>query len=660
MILQNNDRKPSEKEINFILELFSKKKLVEAKKQIDKDLIKYPNSAILFNILGAVYAESNEPKEAIKNYKKAIDADSNYSQAYNNLGITFHRLENINEAIDNYKRAINLKKDFAEAFNNLGSAKRDINKPYEALEYLKKAINLKSHYAEAYNNLALAYYDIGNKEEALENFKKAIKIKPNYAEAHHHLGTVLSNLTRFDESLSSYKKSIEYNPDEEKVYNNLGNLYNNLGKYNEATKAYKKAIEIKSDYARAHSNLLLNISYKINLDHEEYLKEAKNFRISCEPKKKFLFKYNFEKNPTKLKLGFVSADFGNHPGGFFTLSTLRELIKKNFELIAYSTNDRKDEFSHHFKTLFLKWHSIEKEKDEKIVETISKDGIHILIDLQGHSAKNRLPVFINKPAPIQLSWLGQGSTGIPEIDYFIGSPHVTPKDEENHFIEKILRLPEIPMCFTPPDFDVEINTLPALKNNFITFGCINKLTKINNDVILLWSKVLYLVKGSKILLKNKDLEDKEVFAKTLQKFKENNINEDRIILEGGSKSRIELLKTYNRIDIALDPFPFQGNTSTVESVWMGVPVITLKGNRYLFHFGESINSNLNMNNWIANNHEEYISKSLEFASDIKQLSKIRKTLRQIALKSPVFDAKRFSEHLSDMLWDIWGKFKKKN
>ena len=659
MILHNNDRKPSEKEINFILELFSKKKLVEAKKQIDKDLIKYPNSAILFNILGAVYAESNEPKEAIKNYKKAIDADSNYSQAYNNLGITFHRLENINEAIDNYKRAINLKKDFAEAFNNLGSAKRDINKPYEALEYLKKAINLKSHYAEAYNNLALAYYDIGNKEEALENFKKAIKIKPNYAEAHHHLGTVLSNLTRFDESLSSYKKSIEYNPDEEKVYNNLGNLYNNLGKYNEATKAYKKAIEIKSDYARAHSNLLLNISYKKNLDHEEYLKEAKNFRISCEPKKKFLFKYNFEKNPTKLKLGFVSADFGNHPGGFFTLSTLRELKKKNFELIAYSTNDRKDEFSHHFKTLFLKWHSIEKEKDEKIVETISKDGIHILIDLQGHSAKNRLPVFINKPAPIQLSWLGQGSTGIPEIDYFIGSPHVTPKDEENHFIEKILRLPEIPMCFTPPDFDVEINTLPALKNNFITFGCINKLTKINNDVILLWSKVLYLVKGSKILLKNKDLEDKGVFAKTLQKFKENNINEDRIILEGGSKSRIELLKTYNRIDIALDPFPFQGNTSTVESVWMGVPVITLKGNRYLFHFGESINSNLNMNNWIANNHEEYISKSLEFASDIKQLSKIRKTLRQIAIKSPVFDAIRFSEHFSDMLWDIWDNFKKK-
>ena len=652
--------KATEKEINYILKLFSLKKLDEAKRQIDKDLIKYPNSAILLNVLGAVYAELNEPKEAEKNYKKAIEADSNYAQAYNNLGILLHKSENIDEAIDYYKKAINLKKDFAEAFNNLGSAKRALNKTNEAIEFFIKAVNLKSNYAEAYNNLGGAYYDLGNKEEALDNFKKAIKIKPDYAEAHNHLGTVLIDLTRFDESLSSYNKSIEFKPDKEKVYNNLGNLYNNLGKYNEATQAYKKAIEIKPDYAMAHSNLLLNINYKKDFDPQEYLREAKNFRINCKPKKNFSLNCNFEKNPTKLKLGLVSADFGNHPGGFFTLSTLKKLKKKNFELVAYATTDREDEFSHYFKPLFSKWYSVEKEKDEKIVEKIIEDGIHILIDLQGHSAKNKLPIFIYKAAPIQLSWLGQGSTGIPEIDYLIGSPHITPKDEENHFIEKIFRLPEISQCFTPPDFDVEVNILPALKNNFITFGCINKLTKVNDDVILLWSKVLSSVKGSKILLKNKDLNDKKICEKILERFKKNNINEDQIILEGESKSRKELLQVYNRIDIALDPFPFQGNTSTIEAVWMGVPVITLRGNRYLFHFGESINSNLNMKDWIANNHEEYISKSLEFASDIKQLIKIRKTLRQIALNSPVFDAERFSEHFSKMLWDIWNEFDKKN
>ena len=174
------------------------------------------------------------------------------------------------------------------------------------------------------------------------------------------------------------------------------------------------------------------------------------------------------------------------------------------------------------------------------------------------------------------------------------------------------------------------------------------------------SKVLSSVNDSKIFLKNKDLDDKNVREKVLQGFKNNNINEDRIILEGESKSRKELLQAYNHIDIALDPFPFQGNTSTIEAVWMGVPVITLRGNRYLFHFGESINSNLGMKDWIANNHEEYISKSLEFASDIKQLVKIRNSLRQKALNSPVFDAERFSKYFSSMLWDIWNEFNIKN
>ena len=661
MTLRNdNEKKPTAEEINFILKLFSQKKLDEVKKQIDKDLKKYPNSAILFNMLGVAYAQSKETKNAEKNFKKAIEADSNYAQAYNNLGTLLYELKNLDEAIDYYEKAINLNKDFVQALVNIGCAKRLLNKSNEAIEFFKKVIKLKPNHAEAYNFLGVAYYDIGNKEESLENLKKAIKIKPDYAEAYNHLGVVLRRLTRFDESLASYNKSIELNPNKEEVYNNLGGLYNNLGKFNEATQTYKKAIEIKPDYALVHSNLLFNINCKQDFDPQEYLKEAKNFRINCKPKKNISLNYNFEKNPTKLKLGLVSADFGNHPGGFFTLSTLRELVKKNFELVAYCTQERTDEFSSHFKPLFSRWHSVEKEKDEKIVEKIFEDGIHILIDLQGHSAKNRLSIFIYKAAPIQLSWLGQASTGIPEIDYFIGSPHITPKDEENHFIEKIYRLPEISQCFTPPDFDVEVNTLPALKNNFITFGCINKLTKVNDDVILLWSKVLSSVKGSKIFLKNKDLEDKNIREKILQRFKNNNINEDRIILEGHSKSRKELFEAYYHFDIALDPFPFQGNTSTIEAVWMGVPVITLKGNRYLFHFGESINSNLNMTDWIANNHEEYISKSLEFASDIKQLVKIRKTLRQKALNSPVFDEKRFSEHFSNMLWNIWNEFNKKN
>ena len=303
--------------------------------------------------------------------------------------------------------------------------------------------------------------------------------------------------------------------------------------------------------------------------------------------------------------------------------------------------------------------SIEKKDDKEVVEQICKDGIHILIDLQGHSAKNRLPIFFYKSAPIQASWLAQGSLGIKEVDYFIGSPHITPKDEEKYYYEKILRLPEISQCFTKPTLDLKISELPALKNKFITFGSNNKLTKINDDVILLWSKVLSSIPNSKLILKNKNLENKKIANIFISKFEKNNINKNRLILKGESYSREETLKIYNKIDIGLDPFPFQGNTTTCEAVWMGVPVLTLKGNRYLFHFGESINSNLNMEDWIAENEEEYISKAVKFSTNIKHLSEIRNNLRQTALNSPVFDSLRFSDHLSSMLWRIWDEFENK-
>ena len=658
-MISNSDeitKDPPEKEIKFILELINLNKIVDAENDLNKKMLTYPNSSILFNIRGAILASKNVLDEAIINYKKSIEINANYAQAYNNLGIAFHKLNKIDTAIKNYKKALSLKKDFAEALNNLGHAYIDFDKPKDSLQYFNKALESNPSYAEAYNGMGAANEELGNKNDALKNYQKATEIKPDYAEAYNSLGTLYSNLSKFDESLSNYKKAIQLKTNYEKAYNNLGNLLSNLGKFDEATNAYKQAIKIKPDYPKAYSNLLFNLIYKTDFDLNYYLSEAKKFRLNCKTIKKLKFTYKYETNPKKLRVGFVSADFGNHPGGYFTLGLLRELRKKNFELVAYPTIERQDELSRHFKPLFSKWSLIKKKDDENVVKQIINDGIHILIDLQGHSAKNRLPIFIYKPAPVQVTWLGQGSTGISEIDYFIGSNYITPKDEEKHYVEKVLRLPEISQCFTPPDFDLKIENLPAIKNNFITFGCVNKLAKVNDDVIALWSKILLSVPNSKLLLKNKLLDSKEIIDTTIQRFKKQNVKKEQLILEGESKTRKELLNIYNKIDIALDPFPFQGNTTSIEAVWMGVPIITLKGNRYISHFGESINSNLNMSNWIAENYADYILKAKKFSSDINELSKIRTSLRQSCLQSPVFDSKRFSKHFDQMLWKIWKDF----
>jgi len=651
---------PDQEVKKVILQLFNSKKFSEAKKEISIQIIKYPNSSILFNILGAIFAEENQLDEAVKNYKKATTLNPKYAQAYNNLGTALQKLKKINDAVDCYKKALSLKEDFAEAYNNMGNLMRDLSKPKDALSYIERAIKIKPNFPEAHLNLGSANEEIGNLKDAVKNYKKTIEIKPDYAEAYNSLALVLSVFTNFDEAISMFKKAIQLKPDYEKPYTNLANLYSDLGKFDLAEDLYRQAIKIKPYYPKAHSNLLFSLNYKIDFDIKTYLSEAKKLGLNWNlNKKKISIKYKYEKKPQKLKLGLVSSDFGSHPGGFFTLSTLKELKNKNFELIAYTNFFRKDDYVHNFEPLFSKWHSIVKKDDEQVIKQIMEDGIHILIDMQGHSAHNRLPLFIYKSAPIQASWLAQGSTGIAEIDYFVGSKHITPKEEEKNFVEKVLRLPEISQVFTPPDFDLKINDLPALKNHFITFGCLNKLTKVNDEVVKLWAKILFSIPNSKLLLKSWELSDMKFCKETLNRFNKFNINENRLILMGKSETRKELLEIYNKVDISLDPFPFQGNTSTCESVWMGVPVLTLKGDRYLFHFGESINSNLGMHDWIAKSKNEYASKAITFSSNLEELSKIRMNLRKKALRSPVFDGPRFAEHLSELFWNMWKEFTKK-
>jgi len=636
-----------------------KRDLKVAEKLYKKILKLNPNHFESNFYLGIISAQTNNFNKAKQLLNKAIQIQPNFIDAHYNLGNVQNELGEFEQAASSYQKAIEIQPNYANAHYNLGLILKKLGKFEKAISSYKKAIEINSNFIAAYNNLGIVFKELKEFERARNSYQKAIEIQPNYASAHYNLGNVQNELGEFEQAASSYQKAIEIQPNYASAYHNLGFLLSNLGKYDEATQSCRQAIKIKTDYAKAYSMLLFNLNYKTDFNPNLYLTEARKFRINCKPKKSLSFKHQYEKKPTKLRLGLISADFGNHPGGFHTLSTLRELRKKNFELIAYTTTERRDEFSYHFRPLFSKSHSIEKKKDEEVVEQIVKDGIHILMDLQGHSAKNRLPIFMYKSAPIQVSWLGQGSTGILEIDYFIGSPLTIPKNEENHYVEKILRLPEIEHCFTPPDFNVAINNLPALKNNFVTFGCINKLTKVNDDVIALWSKVLSSVPNSKLFLKSTELDDQKIVENTHKRFKKNKIDKNRLILHGKSPTRKEVLETYNEIDIALDPFPFQGNTSTEEAVWMGVPVLTLKGNRFLFHFGESINSNLNMHDWIAKNYDEYVSKAIKFSSNLDELSKIRMNLRQIALQSPVFDAPRFAEHFSKMLWDMWKKLNKK-
>ena len=324
--------------------------------------------------------------------------------------------------------------------------------------------------------------------------------------------------------------------------------------------------------------------------------------------------------------------------------------------MAYPSHTATDELSEQLSSRMAGWMPIYGKSDQQAARQIRDDGIHVLIDLSGYTDHTRLPMFCLKPAPVQATWLGYfGTTGLAEIDYLIGDPHVTPPDEENHFVEKIWRLPETYLCFSPPDVEIKCNSLPALENGYITFGCFNHLTKMNDAVVALWAQVLTSVPNSRLFLKTKALFDETLRANTLARFASHGIGSDRLLMEANSP-RAELLAAYHRVDIALDPFPYPGGTTSAESLWMGVPVLTKRGDRFLSHVGETIAHNAGLADWIAQDEQDYIARAVAFAADLNGLAELRGNLRAQVLASPLYDSARFARHFENAMWNMWHTF----
>jgi len=355
----------------------------------------------------------------------------------------------------------------------------------------------------------------------------------------------------------------------------------------------------------------------------------------------------------------VSGDLHSHPVGYFAegvIAALASSMSERLELIAYPSHFHTDALTERIKACCSGWHSAVGLSDERLAERIRDDGIDILIDLSGHTAHNRLPVFAWKPAPVQATWLGYfATTGVAQIDYFISDAWSLPQTEEIYFTEKVWRLPETRLCFTRPDVDVLVSPLPALTNGYVTFGCFNNLTKMNDAVVALWARILGTVAGSRLFLKARQLNDASVRRSIVGRFAAQGIDIDQLILEGASP-RAQYLSAYGRVDIGLDPFPFTGGTTSAEGLWMGVPVLTLTGERFISRQGGGLLMTSGLPEWIAADTDDYVARAVSHAGDIHRLAVLRNGLRQQVLASPLFDAPRFAGHFEAALrgmWTLW-------
>jgi predicted O-linked N-acetylglucosamine transferase (SPINDLY family) len=350
-------------------------------------------------------------------------------------------------------------------------------------------------------------------------------------------------------------------------------------------------------------------------------------------------------------IGFLGSTFFQHAVGFQIIDVIAEMNKyKNIKIFAFSNLEKNDLGAIKFKKFFYMWNDVSHLSDEKVIKLIREQEIDVLIDLDGYSKNNRLAIFTNKPASIQISWCGYlNSTGIEGIDYLIADPYVIDSNIEKKYTEQILRLPEIFTNMSIPAFDTSINKkIPAVYNKYLTFGSFNNALKLNANVIKIWSEILCRIKGSKLILLDKRFEDVDYQEYIRNFFLINGVNKMQILFEG-FKNRKNVMESYNRIDIALDPFPYGGMTTSMEAIYMGVPVFTMVGDSFLSRVTYSLNKNLGLEEYIASNEQEYISKIMNISNNIDKIQDTKKFLLDNRNNFILFSPKKFAKQFVDLI-----------
>lgn len=684
---------PKKDEVNHILGLFDKKDLSNLSLAL-KDLIKnYPSSSTSWVFLGMFYNLINNIKEAKISLQKALELDDKYAEANRLLADVSRKEGDINQAITYAKKAIklnptldrnfdtlgtcyasnndyvNAQRNFQSAikhansynlpifYNNLGNAQRNMGNYSESIRSLKKAINLNSNIIQIHINLSLSYLEKKDYNTSLEILNKLPQHQidqTNKSSVYSAYGYLYRKLYKLALSEKYYLEALKSEGQiKASIYNSLGELFSIKRDFTKSLSFFKKAIKNSSNN-NYYSNYIMTYSYLFEKDKNLIFKEIIKYsnKIEAIPEKEF--NNQIQAPNKKLRIGFISGDFCEHPVSYFLLDFLEKFNDQNFESYAYYNYNKVDKVTDKLKSLFSKFNDIHHLSNAKKINFIKTDNIDILIDLSGHTSRNCLSVMKSKPSPLQMTWLGfSETTGLKEIDYIICDKISLPKSEEKWFVEKPLRLNNCYYCFSNPGTDKF--KIEEKNNKTLVFGSFCNVRKVNNDVLSLWSKILKKLPESKLLLKSEFYRDKDVKNSIHKYFIEKNINKERIKFENDTL-REDYLLSYNHIDLILDTFPYPGGTTTCEALFMGTPVVTMQGNSFLSRNTENILRNSGFSSFIANNEKEYINLVTSFNENLKKNIIKKEKVREKFLKSSLMNPKNFSEDFKIKIRSAWVNF----
>ena len=535
---------------------------------------------------------------------------------------------------------------------------------YQAGRYLsaesicKKVLNVDPVNTNAILMLSSIYTTQGRYVIAKELLEKALVKYKNNAEIYAQIGLVSKKLNNLKDAIFYFGKAIHERPEMAGAYVNRANILGKIGDISGAISDYNRALEYNPDLTLAWTNLLFILNCSPDHTAQQIFNLHKKYvsRYESRMNPKDIFRHDNPCDPKKIiRIGYVSPDFREHSVSFFLEPVLALHNHKRFEIFGYYSNEKYDATTTRIKANFDHWRDIHAFSDAKSAELIRNDDIDILIDLSGYTALSRVLLFAYKPAPIQVTWIGYpNTTALSAIDYRITDPIADPAPTSEQFhTEKLIRMPDTFICYKPPGELLPVELPPSDRNGYVTFGSFNNLSKMNNKVIEVWAKILNSIPNSKLFLKSFTLDDHWVRDKVIARFSTFDIPAQRLILRGIDESLASHLQRYGQVDIALDPFPYNGTTTTCEALWMGVPVISLSGESHRQRVGASILSSIGKHEWITKTRDEYITTACVLARSPALLRDTRQRIRTDVSASPLCNANAFTTNLENIFRNVW-------
>lgn len=580
------------------------------------------------------------------------------AQAY--LGLACMQQGKDEQAIEAFKAALVIQPKLVMALANLVTLLHKLERQHEALPYQQRWLAAEPLSSSAHYSAAVLYQTLQQLAAAREHYQRVLALGTDGASVYStqlNLGVVCYGLRDFDAAIAHSRQALASKPDCAVSYYNIGNAQKEQGRHDEAIASFEHALKLDPAFADAHGNILFCMNYGDGYDAQQIFARHAEWAERHAARYMDHAPHGNSREPSRpLRIGYVSADFREHPVGFFLEGVLPH-HSANCEIYCYFNSTQEDAITARLRAHVAHWRPISGLDDDAAAALIRADGIDILVDLSGHTAGHRLLVFARKPAPLQVTWLGYNNTsGLGNMDYLLADAGVIPPDTTQRFSERVLRLPGSYLCYVAPDYAPAVKPPPCIANGYVTFGCFNNLSKVTEAMRVLWAEILRRVPDARFILKSRQMADPAVQQRYRDWFSAQGIAAERVTLDGRYLDHAGLLGYYGEIDIALDTHPYSGVTTTCEALWMGVPVVTLAGEKFISRNSAALLANVGLTELIADTPQQYVDTAVTLAADATRLAQLRSGQRERFSASPLGNAPLFVQHLEDAYRDIWQKW----